>query len=591
LLGYQSILRCSPGSDISEALLKAKFYLMFLLLFTSQLAQADALMRSEAIKASAIIQYHVDEQGVRADLEIGLAAIPGFSSLLPDQLYQEMGFGDTPLETRLQNFFIRELAVLVEGEPLPGGIVSIGPSKKVLRDPITGSPLPVQEEAPHVLRARLFYPFPDGESPSQLVFIAPPSRDIGFVVYHRGVAVNDYRYLASGYVLELDWEDPWYSSFTVRSLKRQYAAPMSGFIYVENFEVRKEIIVRPKDLQRWIDLGLADRDDIPVEMQAPIKEKVAAFLAEHHAVLIDGEPFPGILESVNFLERTLTSSRVIDPPEPLDLDAAIIGTIFVYPRSGLPQSVVMEWDLWDERIQRVPVSAVDEAGPLPSYLEPGWSSLEWTNFLKNPYVPTLAVVESPVAHWRQWLDTLLPWLAGLTLASLLWAMFALRGRKSLAVPGALSLAFAVASVAASQLGGNNRPGDARATAITGDLLQNIYRAFDYREESDIYDMLARSVTGDLLTDIFLETKRSLVLANQGGAAAKVKEVVVDSVEVRSAQGDDSFTVEADWTVHGSVGHWGHVHRRSNRYLAELTIAVDHQQWKLRDMTVLQEERL
>ena len=571
--------------------MKAKFYLLFLLLFACRLAQADALMRSEAVRASAIIQYHVDEQGVRADLEIGLAAIEGFNSLLPDELYQEMGFGDTPLEARLQNFFTRELAVLVDGEPLPGGIVSIGPSRKVLRDPINGSPLPVQEEAPHVLRARLFYPFPDGERPNQLVFISPPSRDIGFVVYHRGVAVNDYRYLASGYVLELDWEDPWYSSFTVRSLKRQYAAPMSGFIYVENFEVRKEIIVRPKDLQRWIDLGLAGRDDIPVEMQGSIKEKVAAFLAEHHAVMIDGDPVSGILESVNFLERTLTSSRVIDPPEPLDLDAAIIGTIFVYPRSGLPQTVVMEWDLWDERIQRVPVSAVDEAGPLPSYLEPDWPRLEWTNFLKNPYVPTLATVELPVPQWRQWLDVLLPWLIGLSLASLLWALLAWRGRKSLALPGAVSLAFAVASVTASQLGGNNRPGDTRATAITGDLLQNIYRAFDYREESDVYDVLARSVTGDLLTDIFLETKRSLVLANQGGAAAKVKEVVIESVDVTSAQGDDSFTVEADWTVHGSVGHWGHVHKRSNRYLAELTITVDDQQWKLRDMTVLQEERL
>ncbi len=31
---------------------------------------------------------------------------------------------------------------------------------------------------------------------------------------------------------------------------------MSGFINVENFEVRKEIILRSKDLQRWIDLGL-----------------------------------------------------------------------------------------------------------------------------------------------------------------------------------------------------------------------------------------------------------------------------------------------------------------------------------------------
>ena len=49
-----------PGSEISEALLKSKFYLLFLLLFASRLALADALMLSEAVKESAIIQYYVD---------------------------------------------------------------------------------------------------------------------------------------------------------------------------------------------------------------------------------------------------------------------------------------------------------------------------------------------------------------------------------------------------------------------------------------------------------------------------------------------------------------------------------------------------
>jgi hypothetical protein len=194
---------------------------------------------------------------------------------------------------------------------------------------INGTPLPVQDDAPDVVRAELFYPFAGDTLPRNLVFTAPAAQDIGFVVYHQGVAVNDFRYLSSGYVLELDWKDPWYSSFTVRSLKRQYSAPMSGFIYVENFEVRKEIILRPKDLQRWLDLGLEGKTDIPVEMQGAIKEKVAAFLAGHQPVTIDGEPVEGILDSINFLERSLTSSRVIDPPEPLDLDSAILGTISI----------------------------------------------------------------------------------------------------------------------------------------------------------------------------------------------------------------------------------------------------------------------
>jgi hypothetical protein len=312
-----------------------------------QLAEADALLQSQALKASTIVQYFIDKKGVRVELEIGADAVEKFSGLLPDTIYQQFGYGDTPLAERLQTFFGEELAILAQGEPLPGFVAEIGPSRRVLRDPINGTPLPIQDEAPEVVRATLIYPFDQEPLPSELVFTAPRGPDIGFVVYHRGVAVNDYRFLASGYLLKLDWDDPWYSRFTSRNLARQYSAPMSGFIYVENFEVRKEIIVRPKDLQRWVDLGLEDQDSIPVEMQAGIKQKVGEFLSRHQPVTIDGVAVEGILDSVNFLERTLTSSRVIDPPEPMSLDAAIIGTIFVYPRDGLPQTVVMDWDLWD----------------------------------------------------------------------------------------------------------------------------------------------------------------------------------------------------------------------------------------------------
>jgi len=99
------------------------------------------------------------------------------------------------------------------------------------------------------------------------------------------------------------------------------------------------------------------------------------------------------------------------------------------------------------------------------------------------------------------------------------------------------------------------------------------------------------VAGELLTNIYLETKRSLVLANQGGAQAKVKNVQLDSLELKPAVDDQSFAAEVNWTVNGSVGHWGHIHQRSNRYQAVLTIVAAQNQWKLQEMTVLQEERL
>ena len=53
--------------------------------------------------------------------------------------------------------------------------------------------------------------------------------------------------------------------------------------------------------------------------------------------------------------------------------------------------------------------------------------------------------------------------------------------------------------------GADTPPKAKAvTAHAATLLQNIYRSYDYRDKSDVYDALAYSVTGDLLEDLFLK---------------------------------------------------------------------------------------
>ena len=47
--------------------------------------------------------------------------------------------------------------------------------------------------------------------------------------------------------------------------------------------------------------------------------------------------------------------------------------------------------------------------------------------------------------------------------------------------------------------------------LAGGLLHNIYRAFDYRGEEQIYDVLAKSVTGNLA-----DMSRSQVVVHQPG---------------------------------------------------------------------------
>jgi hypothetical protein len=564
------------------------FPLLALLLAPTQ-SNADAIVRTRAMLASTIAEYFVEPGRVRVELEIGLGDLPAFENLLPDEVLRQLGRDAPPRAERLVRFFENDLVIAVEGRRLPGRVVEIGPRERFRRDEITGEVLaPVaDEEAETVIFAHLEYALPG--RPAQLDLFGPRgggSASVGFVAYHGAIAVNDFRYISARQRLLLDWGDPFYTRFEVRALRRQYFAPMSGFLYIDAYEVRREIIVRPFELQAFVDLGLDGRSSISPEMQPELLRRAAAFLGEHFPVEIDGVAVKGELARVNFLERSLRTSRVIDPPEELDLHAAMLGAIWVFPTEGLPERATMEWDLWTERTTRIPASSVDQAGPFPMMLEPDAPVLEWQNFLKNPKLPIFAVLQPPpsavrraLADWGRW---------GLGVVAVAAVLVALRSRSRGALAGA---SFACAAAAAAFLAAHGaRMTPERTAQVTGGLLHNVYRAFDFRDEETIYDLLAKSADGDLLEQIYLETRRGLELQSQGGARARVETVELIEVDAESA-GGGAFEAVASWKVTGSVGHWGHVHQRRNRYRARLRVEPVSDVWKLAELTILEEERL
>jgi hypothetical protein len=562
-------------------------------LLAPTLVSADAIMRTQAMFATTIAEAYVQEGRAELELEIGLKDLQAFSNLLPDELYERLGNAPVPFDERITTFFAEDLVIGIgDGPPLVGRILEMNPGERVRRDEITGEPLPVEEEEPEtVIRVRLAYSLRDRPAGITLGGAISSHASIGFVLYHESIAVNDFRYLTRSQTVVLDWDDPFYSKFRERALRRTYFAPMNGYIYVEPYEVRKEIIVRPKDLQSWIDLGIAGRRRIPVEIQDELKRTVAEFLRERQPVTIDGETPSPELAQINFLERTLRSSRVIDPAEELDTNSAILGAIFVYPTDGLPDRVTMEWDLFNERIRVVPAAAVDEAGPFPSYLEPDLNVLEWQNFLKNPTLPTMMAVSSPpgtVARWAARMRWPLVVVVLLLVGAVLVRRRARRERRRGGVaPVAIALILAAGCF---WIGSGARLSEERTEAVVSSLLHNIYRAFDFRDEERIYDVLETSVAGDLLTEIYLETRRGLELANQGGARAKVKEMALVELEAEPAAAG-GFRARATWIVAGSVGHWGHVHQRRNQYRADLNVRPVNGAWKLTGIEVLEEERL
>lgn len=124
------------------------------------------------------------------------------------------------------------------GVPLLDRVEQMEARQGILRDEVTGQPLLVKDdEGEPVVYARGVYPF--SGRPNVLKFSPPTSRGdypmpaIGFIVYHRGLPVNDFRYPSTEETLRLHWEDPWSSKFDNRNLWRQFDSPVSAFLYVE----------------------------------------------------------------------------------------------------------------------------------------------------------------------------------------------------------------------------------------------------------------------------------------------------------------------------------------------------------------------
>ena len=247
-----------------------------------------------------------------------------------------------------------------------------------------------------MLYVELIYPFKN--KPKTLTIIPPhgkgglPTTSIGFITYHRGVPVLDYRYLSQGARMHLDWDDPWYSRFENKAFKRWQQSGLLTFLYIEPYEVRHETLVRVKDLEQWMDLGLRGDEFIEVDEFEPLKKRVGKFLLEHSKVTIDGEKIRPILDRTSFVKYTMTRTFFIDRPERMPLNTAMIGVIVTYLTQGIPQEVTVDWDLFSDKIQKVPTMAVDPAGPFPSFVIPEDNVLTWTNFLKTYKIPTVAEI-------------------------------------------------------------------------------------------------------------------------------------------------------------------------------------------------------
>jgi len=588
------------------------FFAVLLLVGTA--AQADWINLTGAETAPNIAEITVFDDRVEVALEVYVGDLKDFEALIPDDWLKDIKADRPPPAERLARFSQEGLRFVTDtGEVLQAELRLAEPRLRKDRyspfagmvNPYTRRQVPEAPADKRVLYAQLVYPF--GETPPESLTMSPPLDaegrplvSIGFIAYHKSVPVIDFRYLGVPSTLTLD-ADPWYSRFDNPNLSRHHKDALMSFLYVEPYEVRHEILTRVKDLEEWMDLGLRGDKYIEVDELEPLKQRIGEFLLGRNPLLVDGQPVKPILDRSNYVKVGLTGIQLLEKPERLEIASAIVGVIITYITDGMPQEVTVEWELFTDQIQRVPATATDPAGPLPTFLTPEDRLHTWTNYLKNyelPTVQSVAVAGSLGDLWIPWISVA---CGVLVLPVVLWiarrrrrdgsAVLPVTGLVLLVVAGAVAYPIARVSVARpSLMAGQLEP--ERAQELLQVLLKNVYRAFDFRNEEDVYDKLAISVSGDLLTDIYLQNRRSFAVQQAGGAQAKIKSVEIeDALAQRLDDRPLGYAIRAKWSAQGTVGHWGHVHTRRNRYDAVVTVDAVDGAWKITGLEVLEEQRV
>ena len=367
-------------------------------------------------------------------------------------------------------------------------------------------------------------------------------------------------------------------------------AVVQSFVNVEAFEVRHEVLVRL--------LGVAGRVDVEagrelaVERQDAVKDLVRDMVAERASVAIDGSTVEPTDVRSDFLLLDATGALPRRSPVPEVVEAAWLGVTTVYMTATTPREVSVRWSAFD-LVDSIPATVTDPESSRSIVLSAEKPVLEWINELEEDPAPVVtAVAVEPATVWVPvW--SLLPLGGALILG---WA--ALRGRRrelSIAgvrvlVAGALLLAPAGGATMALPFS-RSVPDAAGVKRILSGVLPNVYRAFEFPTESAVYDRLALSVTGETLTEVYLENRRSVEMEERGGARVRIEAVEVVEVDSVEPGDPDGFVADAVWSVGGTVTHFGHRHFRQNRYDARVTVVPEDGRWKIRSIEILDEQRV
>ena len=373
------------------------------------------------------------------------------------------------------------------------------------------------------------------------------------------------------------------------------------YLYVEPYQIRVEALVKAAEMEKIAGATgpLFSGNDLSVEAQTKLKDLCRPLAEGWLALKLDEHEVPAKLLSVSLVKGVPGRTEPLGEKDPVPVSAAMVGLVWEAALPGVPQKVGLEWRGFSETLPTLPGTVFSGGPPQDFTLTPQEPSHVWTNdgqvnlrqpLVEVPSVPESTTLRVPLSNLLGAICLFTLWLVSRRIG---WSPMYMRGL--LAGLLAVLLALNLANLNWTEI---PIPGRHPAPVTTQDaehilnaLLRNTYRAFDQTDEGAIYDVLARSVDGKLLQKIYLQTIQSLTLDGQDGTRVKISEFYVRVDAVSPLAGTKGFVATCQWNALGMVGHWGHVHMRSNRYTAKITVADVNGAWKMTGLEVLEERRI
>jgi len=534
---------------------RALVLLLSLLLLAVQ-ARADWLNLTGAETAPNIAEIYIFDDHVKVQLEIYPDDLQTFKDLIPDDWTAKMNIQRPPAEVRQTHFANHTLVIKsADGETLPARFVTVEPRLRIDRrspfagmiNPYTKQRIPDAPADKRVIYAEIIYPFKG--KPEQLQ-LSPPLDEsgnamvtLGFIAYHRSVPIIDFRYLGQPEKLNLNWQDPWYTTFENKNLTRHHKYPLMLFLYVEPRQVRLESLMRVSDIVEMTEFDRTKLTDNAVKQK--LHNHVQDYFLNKSVLNIDGRPVHPDSVTVRDFIVSVKGLKPVDNPSTLDDASMLVGVSRQYYIDTLPRRIESKWPYFNPRFDKIPFTATDPAGPLPGFISQDEPVVDWQNQLKQYHEPVMRSLEATTG-WR--------------------ITFPFIGQKTLV---------------------SQPPNEQQAMVIVGDVLENLRIAYLEKNPAASPRQLEKTLSKDHAGTLAIELSKLFAPAMKRGGVGEVKsfaDITIKDIQPISDQ--DGFRAITTGSAVIQAMHWGHTDQLQVQFQLLLDLIEVDNQWHLADVTVM-----